>query len=400
MSSAQAQSLHAPETRAKLHGWFSRWGSSTEVEIEARVREVDPAKFEHLLRKLRSNPHWSVAPVTITSSDLLHASGVRETRGGPEGTSFLRKQKLETFDVFGTDSHHPVRLQASSEKPVGPCTTPLSMVRHKRRHTFVHKGLFKFELTEVKTGPSWETACHEDSEYEIEVEYCGQRAFEPKQTYLNYIIDAFVGKVRTRPRARSRSMRPSRARVHPRTRLTTTGSLPRRATSRVARARVAGARRGARLRAAGRRLGQPEARTHRRRAQLRRHGRPLAGHVRRARARARLPALAQPGRAHGCPVGAARVDLLGSRARCVAERVAQTRVRAHALSNACLVRSPGLTALRSPRAPLARAGADGSERAHLMSLPSVMDGESYALFHFSGHVPRAAIARGAPNFNL
>jgi hypothetical protein len=35
-----------------------------------------------------------------------------------------------------------------------------------------------------------------------------------------------------------------------------------------------------------------------------------------------------------------------------------------------------------------------------MSLPSVMDGESYALFHFSGHVPRAAIARGAPNFNL
>lgn len=190
-----AQSLRAPETRAKLHAWFTKHGGSSDVELEARVREVDGDKFEELLRKLKSNPLWSQKPVTVTSSDLVHASGVRETRGGPEGTLFLRKQKLETFDIFGTDTHHPVRLQASSEKPTAADTTPLSIVRHKKRHTFVHKNLFKFELTEVKSGPSWETAVNEDSEFEIEVEYCGQKEFKPNQQYINYLIDSFIGKV-------------------------------------------------------------------------------------------------------------------------------------------------------------------------------------------------------------
>lgn len=199
-----AQSLRAPEVRAKLHAWFSRYGGSAEVELEARVREVDEAKFEELLRKLRSNPHWSQKPVTVTSSDLVHASGVRETRGGPEGTSYLRKQKLETFDVFGTDSHHPVRLQASTERPAAADSTPLSIVRHKKRHTFVHKGLFKFELTEVKAGPSWETAIGEDSEYEVEVEYCGQQSFVQSQQHVSYLVDSFLGKAR---RARARAPR-------------------------------------------------------------------------------------------------------------------------------------------------------------------------------------------------
>lgn len=195
-NSMVAQSLRAPETRAKLYAWFSRYGGSSEVELEARVREIDPDKFEELLRKLRSNPAWSQKPVTVTSSDLVHVSGVRETRGGPEGVSFLRKLKLGTFDVFGTDTHHPVRLQASSEKPTAADSTPLSVVRHKKRHTFVHKNLFKFELTEVKSGPSWETAMNEDWEYEIEVEYCGQAEFKSDQQYINYLIDSFIGKVR------------------------------------------------------------------------------------------------------------------------------------------------------------------------------------------------------------
>jgi len=193
MNAHVASSLKAPETRAKLHSWFERYGSSTELEIEARVREVDPAKFEQLLRKLNTNPNWSVKPTVIASTDILHQSGVRESRGGPEGTVFMRKQRVETFDIFGTDTHHPVRLQVSTEKPTSADQSSWSLVRHKKRHTFVHKNLFKFELTEVKQGPSWETAAEEDSEFEIEVEYCGQRKWEPKM--VGYLCDSFIGKV-------------------------------------------------------------------------------------------------------------------------------------------------------------------------------------------------------------
>jgi hypothetical protein len=196
------QSLRAPETATKLHSWFSRYGNSAEVEIEARVKDVDQHKWMHLLRQLSSNKHWSVPPVTIKSSDVLHASGVRESRGGPEGTCFMRKNRIDTFEVYGSETHHPVRLQASSEKPVAQDVTPISMVRHKKRHTFVHKGLFKFELTEVRAGPSWETALANDSEYEVEVEYCGQRAFKQDKPHVAYLVESFIGKARASPPAR------------------------------------------------------------------------------------------------------------------------------------------------------------------------------------------------------
>lgn len=191
-----AQSLDVPETRAKVHSWFSRYGGSNEVEIEARIKEIDASKFEEMLRKLHTNKAWSVKPTVVRSADIIRQSGVRESQGGPEGHVFLRKQRLDTFDVFGTDTHHPVRLQASSEKPVAPDHTPISCVRHKQRHTFVHKNMFKFELTEVKQGPSWEAAFTEDSEFEIEVEYCGQGRFHEGTDYVTYLIDSFLGKVK------------------------------------------------------------------------------------------------------------------------------------------------------------------------------------------------------------
>ncbi|KAJ1630086.1 hypothetical protein T492DRAFT_1006064 [Pavlovales sp. CCMP2436] len=308
-----AQSLRAEETRVKLHAWFSRYGGSTEVEIEARVREVDPALFEQQLRKMRTNKGWSQKPVTITSSDLLHASGVRETRGSPEGTSFMRKQKIDTFDVFGTDSHHPVRLQASSEKPCAADQTPLSVVRHKKRHTFVHKNLFKFELTEVKSGPSWESACQADTEFEIEIEYCGQRDFKHDQKYVAYLVDALV--LKTLDCAAVYEPPPGQSAGHKRAR--NDGSL-------------------------------------------------ACGDV---------------------------VALAAGTAVALEPVLAYGREREQTLSAQECTQIEWVFSGVEP-------GKDGAELAHVMSLPSSCGAASFPLFHFSGHVSRAALVRKAPNFDL
>mmetsp|Transcript_941 Transcript_941/g.2529 ORF Transcript_941/g.2529 Transcript_941/m.2529 type:complete len:314 (-) Transcript_941:165-1106(-) len=310
-----AKSLEVDETRAKLHSWFSRHGGSGEVEIEARVREVDLAKFEELLRRLHTNKAWSVKPTIIRSADIIRQSGIRESQGGPEGHVFLRKERLDVLDVHGTDTHHPVRLQASSEKRVAPDHTPISCVRHKQRHTFIHKNMFKFELTEVKQGPSWEAAFVEDSEYEIEIEYCGQKIFKEGADYVRYLIDSFIGKVKD--------------------------------AARVAQAPTPG----------------------------------VAG-----RKRPRDDGTLGCGDVVTLDVGTV-VELepvMGYKRPPQDERLPAD------VAQRVLWVFSGL-----------EPDANGVERAHIMSLPCQMsETESYPLFHFSGHVPKAAVKRRAANFDL
>jgi len=309
-----ASNLKAMEVSAKLFSWFQRYGTSAEMEIEARVREVDDVKFEELLKKLRSFPGWT-AREEVVSTDILHESGVRETRPMQGPSTFMFKEKIDQLDVFGTDDHHPVRLSVSSERPVRADNTAWRLVRHKKRHTFVHKGTFKFELTEVKQGPSWETASREDSEFEVEVEYCGQAACRPEQKYFQYLVQSFLGKVLDAAAV----------------------------SSQMATEGLAGAKR------------------------QRVDGALACGDV------VRLA----PGTV---------VDL---------EPV---------LKDGRAQPPPALTAAEAQQVLWVCSGIEtgmhGEELAHVMSLPSTVGSKSYALYHFTGHVPRTSVAKEADMFGL
>ena len=51
----------------------------------------------------------------------------------------------------------------------------VSLWRLKRRTRFVHKGMFAFDLTRVKQGATQQLATDAEWQYEIEIEFCGQR---------------------------------------------------------------------------------------------------------------------------------------------------------------------------------------------------------------------------------
>lgn len=190
-----AANLQADEVKAKLFSWFQRFGMLPHVEIEARVREVDQDKFEEYLAILRRGKRWTRREEDVFTVDIIHESGVRETRPPQGPPTYMLKEKKDIFDVLGTDAHHPVRLSVSEERPVHRDESAVSVVRYKNRHTFEHKSLFKFELTEIKQGPSMEMAENEDSEYEIEIEYCGQAQCKQEQGWIMYLVSSFICKI-------------------------------------------------------------------------------------------------------------------------------------------------------------------------------------------------------------
>ena len=160
-----------PQVREQLHAWFVRYGNNQQFEIEARIRDVTELGFKVVEAKLSSNKAWSNRPQPIDSLDLLHATGVRETRsanGAPP--TFLRKQKHEHYDVY--TGERSVRFAVASEVPTPQDTSPVRTYRYKQRVTFEHKRTFKFELTRVKQGDSERGALAAEEQHEIEIEYC------------------------------------------------------------------------------------------------------------------------------------------------------------------------------------------------------------------------------------
>ena len=174
---AAPHSPFPPVVREALLAWFGQYGNNSLFEIEMRVQEVGAGGFERLLTALQSHKGWASAEPPALSLDIMHATGVRETRDMTPGVSkpavYLRKQKGNDLKV-STPSGYDVRFQVSSEAEASADASPAHLFRHKQRYTFVHKNLFKFELTRVKQGPTSDAALSADTTHEVEIEFCGQ----------------------------------------------------------------------------------------------------------------------------------------------------------------------------------------------------------------------------------
>lgn len=162
-----------------------------------RVQEVGGGGFERLLTALQSNRAWSSVPPPSLSLDVMHATGVRESRDQTPGVqkppTFMRKQKGDDLKVpssFGYD----VRFQIATETETSADSSEEHLFRHKQRYTFVHRGLFKFELTRVKQGPTLQASHQAETTFEVEIEFCGQESPIAHSKGPAYLADSLLMK--------------------------------------------------------------------------------------------------------------------------------------------------------------------------------------------------------------
>ena len=100
--------------------------------------------FNAVISKLKSNKAWSNRPEEIDTLDLLHATGVRETRTFSGGLpTFLRKQKHEHYDVY--TGERSVRFAVASEVSTPYATSPVRTFRFKRLVDWWGRDLLELE---------------------------------------------------------------------------------------------------------------------------------------------------------------------------------------------------------------------------------------------------------------
>lgn len=190
------QSPFPAAVRETLVAWFSQHGGNPLFEIEGRIRDVGGGGFERVLSGLKTHRGWSNTPAAACSLDKMHATGVRETvnytADGPTPAEFMRKQKLSDVTV-STPFGYDVRFQLATESNCAADPSPVHLFRHKERHTFEHKGLFKFDLTRVKQGSTDQAARTTETQHEVEVEFCGQQM--PEAARAEYLADSLMMKV-------------------------------------------------------------------------------------------------------------------------------------------------------------------------------------------------------------
>lgn len=164
------------------------------MEIECRIQDVGSGGFERLLTSLQSHRGWTNNPAPVRTLDMMHATGVRETasreQAGP--STFLRKVK-HAAETVSTPSGYNVRFALAAETESSADASEVHIYRHKQRFTFEHRGLFKFELTRVKQGPTDIVAQQAETQYEIEIEFCGQG--RPESARPEYLADSMLMKV-------------------------------------------------------------------------------------------------------------------------------------------------------------------------------------------------------------
>ena len=198
-ASSSASSHHSPfppAVRETLLSWFSEYGTNPHFEIECRVKDVGAAGFERVLSALKSHKHWAKPPMPELSLDMMHATGVRQSivysASGPGPATFMRKQKGSDLTV-STPSGYDVRFQVATEQECAADQSPVHTYRHKERFSFVHKDIFRFDLTRVKQGTTDQAARQNETTYEVELEYCGHQTAHSAQT--DYLADSLCMKV-------------------------------------------------------------------------------------------------------------------------------------------------------------------------------------------------------------
>lgn len=165
------------DSRERLRSWFGQHARNPRMEIESRVKDVTQAGFEAVLAHLQSHTGWSNRPAEVETMDKMHQSGVRETVDAvTKRRNFLRKGRVEDPLQVQPTQAHAVRFAVASENECAPDDSRVTTWRRKRRFSFIHKGMFAFDLTRVNQGTTEQLAFTSPVIHEIEIEFCARRS--------------------------------------------------------------------------------------------------------------------------------------------------------------------------------------------------------------------------------
>lgn len=188
----------------EVKGWFAEFGANPEFEIEARVkggyvggqRMVTKTAFDFVRSRLKSSTctvrRHRTLDVSYGAYRTTHHLGPKCLRfhyPTPCGDAAceaaapttIAKQRRHVRDVvLGVPGAQcDVRLSVQTERAVSPMAGALvQKLRLKDRLSFLHKGVFSFDITLVRQGDELEEALKAPPTYEVELEFCGQRRFK------------------------------------------------------------------------------------------------------------------------------------------------------------------------------------------------------------------------------
>jgi len=123
-------------------------------ELEIRIGYKDDMTFKSeisydvwsiVLKRLQSNPKWSSVSTTSFVDSLCKDTGVRYRSSE---SSWIQKKRIMVRDI--PMSPMCVRVALSDESPINPEGHAVIVKNiHKKRHRFVHKDMWAFDLTEA-----------------------------------------------------------------------------------------------------------------------------------------------------------------------------------------------------------------------------------------------------------
>lgn len=171
---------------------LQQFHSRSHLELEAKlgrcvdgtfVSGVDETSFANYLAMLESYKGWPL-PEWKYSFDYILKNQVRCTKSSA-GHAFVRKSLLEHITLRCEGRAYDMRFSLKEEVPteVRAPGEP-SLIRVKKRKSFLYKGKLQFDLTIVWTGTTEQQAHDSDPTFEVELECVDKHALGKDHAYV------------------------------------------------------------------------------------------------------------------------------------------------------------------------------------------------------------------------
>lgn len=185
---------------------FGRYCDQMYGEIEAKLGKwvnnsfesgVSAQDFQRILQMLSSYTKWSNMEEsrkwnTIIDYMLLEQIRVSKTF---KGNQFIRKTLMDNITLKCPERPYNVRVSLKQETP---CEVQLpkepTMVRVKKRRSFVHKDVWRFDLSYVWSGKDEQEAQSKPPVHEVECEFVGDKNMVRTETkyYASSILEKMM----------------------------------------------------------------------------------------------------------------------------------------------------------------------------------------------------------------
>lgn len=185
---------------------FGRYCDQMYGEIEAKLGKwvnntfesgVSNQDFQRILQMLSSYSKWTNLEESRkwnTIIDYILMDNIRVSKTC-NGNQFIRKTLMDNITLKCPERPYNVRVSLKQETP---CEVQLpkepSMVRVKKRRSFVHRDIWRFDLSYIWSGRDEQEAQSKPPVYEVECEFVGDKNMVRTETkyYASSILEKMM----------------------------------------------------------------------------------------------------------------------------------------------------------------------------------------------------------------